>query len=820
MFKTARILILVVLCSVWLAAADSAKELFRKGVRAEARQDYEAAYNYYRAAYQLKPEDLRYRVPFERVRLMASSDLTHRGQKLRAEGKLQEALALFEKAASIDPSNDLAGQEIRRTQEMILQQSGQGQAPPKKEEDTLRKILEQAGPPVMLAPISQTPITALEFASEDVKVIYETLGKLAGINVLFDPDYTSRRIPLKLKNVTLQEALDILALESRTFWRTVTPNTIFVAADTQAKRRELEQNVIKTFYLGNVSSPTDLQDIVNAIRTVLEVQRIQQIPSQNAIVIKGTPDQLALAEKMVDDIDKAKPEVVVDMIVAQVRRDKTRNIGIIPPQTATVTLQPPNTAIPTATPGTTPTNSGLNFNNIQFLNSTSYALTIAPIQFQALLNDVDTKIMQSPRLRATNGEKAKLTIADKIPIATGSFGTPLGVGTAVGAVGVNTQFTYTDVGVIMEIQPTIHPDGQITLKTSVQVSNLNGSSTIGGITQPIISQRTEELIARLNDGEISMLGGILEQDYTQTIAGTPFLGEVPILRYFFSQTQKQVIHNEIVFLMIPHVVRKQELNPLNRKAFDVGTGAGIDLHIAARSPQNENVLAASSPPAQPNQAIPTPLAAAPAQPATPIPMAAPPPAAPGPSAAPVQTGGAPPAIAAPTPQSNATSSANPAPTNGAGSSPAAQANPATGNPASGQLSVRLDPGTVTQPQGTTFALNVVLSHGQDITTVPVQIAYDPNVMQFVDVSGGDFLTKDGQAVSLVHRDDAASGRLLISAQRAPGSGGVSGDGTVFSLTFRAKGKGNGVVSIIVPNARNSQNQTLTVQGSQAAVTVN
>jgi general secretion pathway protein D len=817
MRKTLKVLTLVMLCSALLCAAESAKELYNKGVRAEARQDYEAAFNYYRAAYQLKPEELRYRVPFERVRLLASADLVHRGQKLRAEGKLQEALTMFEKAASIDPSNDIAGQEIRRTQEMIQEQSGQGQAPPKKEEDTLRRILEQAKPPAMLAPISQTPITALEFASEDVKVIYETLGKLAGINVLFDPDYTSRRIPLKLKNVTLEEALDILALESRTFWRTVTPNTIFVAADTQAKRRELEQNVIKTFYLGNVSTPTDLQDIVNAIRTVLEVQRIQQIPSQNAIVIKGTPDQLALAEKMVDDIDKAKPEVVIDMIVAQVRRDKTRNIGIIPPQTATVTIQPPITpgSTTTTTSGgtTTTTSNGLNFNNIQFLNSTSFALTIAPIQLQALLNDVDTKIMQSPRLRATNGEKAKLTIADKIPIATGSFGTPLGVGTAVGAVGVNTQFTYTDVGVIMEITPTIHPDGQVTLKTSVQVSNLNGSSTIGGITQPIISQRTEELVSRLNDGEVSMLGGILEQDYTRTIAGTPFLGEIPILKYIFSQEQKEVVHNEIVFLMIPHIVRRQELDPLNRKAFDVGTGSGIDLHIAARPAHAENVSATVAAPAQGTPAMPAPAAVSPGATPAPAPGVAP---ATAPAVTPAQTGGAPPAG---NPQSSVTPRANPAAANPAGAFAAAQAPPA-GNPGSNQLSVRLDPGTVTQPQGSNFSLNVVLSHGQDITTVPVQIAYDPNVVQFVDVSGGDFLTKDGQAVSMVHRDDAASGKLQISAQRAPGSGGVSGDGTVFSLTFRAKGKGNGVISITVPSARNSQNQTLTVQGSQAAVSVN
>lgn len=787
MFKAARILAFVTLCAVLSAAAESAKDLYKKGVQAEARRDYEAAYMYYRQAYQLKPEELKYRVPYERLRFLAAADMVHRGQKLREEGKLQDALALFEKAASIDPSNDLAVQEIRRTQEMIQKQSGQATGPPKKvEEDALRKILEQAAPPVMLSPISGSPITALEM-TDDSKVLYETIGKLANINILFDPDYTSRRLTLKLKAVTLQEALDILALESRTFWRTVTPNTIFVAQDTQAKRRELEQNVIKTFYLGNVSTPTELQDIVNAIRTVLEVQRIQQIPSQNAIIIKGTPDQLALAEKMVDDIDKSKPEVVVDVIVAQVRRDKTRNIGIIPPQTATVNLQPPNIATPTASPSTTTTTNGLNFNNIQHLNSTSYALTIAPVTMQALLNDVDTKIMQTPRLRATNGEKAKLTIADKIPIATGSFGTPLGVGTAVGAVGVNTQFTYTDVGVIMEITPIIHPDGQVTLKTSLQVSNLNGSSTIGGITQPIISQRTEELTARLNDGEVSMLGGILEQDYTRTIAGTPFLGEIPILRYFFSQEQKEVVSNEIVFLLIPHIVRTQELDALNRKSFDVGTGASIDLRIAARpAPPANNPPAAASTPAQSAPAMPA--AAMPsAQPAVATPVSAPPSGSASPAGSP----------------SPGAASAPPGPTS-----------------ANGQVSVRLDPGTVSQPEGSTFALNVVLAHGQDISSFPAQIAYDPNVVEFMSVSGGDFLTKDGQAMSLVHRNDAASGKLMVSAQRPPGSVGVSGDGTVFSLMFRAKSKGAGLVSISVPAARNSQNQQLTVQGSQAAVTVN
>ncbi len=812
MRKVTATLTVFLICAAILSAAESAKSLFQKGVKAEARQDYEAAYEFYKAAYQQKPEELKYRVPYERTRMLASASMVKRGQKLRADGNLQDALTVFQKAAIIDPSNDLAVQEIRRTQQMIQKAAspGPGQAatgaPSYQEEDPLRKRLESASGPVALSQIPDVPLSALEM-TDDSKVLYETIGKLANVNVLFDPDYTSRRLPIKLKNVNLQEALDILALESRTFWRPVTPNTIFVAQDTQAKRRELEQNVVKTFYLGNVSGPTDLQDIVNAIRTVLEVQRIQQIPSQSAIVIKGTPDQLALASKMIDDIDKSKPEVIVDVVVAQVRRDKLRNLGITPPQKAEVALQGTNTTSSSSgSGGTTSTSStpNLNFNDLQHLNSTNYAVTIDSVKAVALFSDADSKILQSPRIRATDNEKATLTIADKIPIATGSFGTPLGVGTAVGAVGVNTQFNYTDVGVKMEITPRVHPDGQVTLKTSMEISNLNGSQTIGGITQPIISTRKVEHTVRLADGETNLLGGILEVQDTKTTSGAPLLGEIPVLKYLFTSTSKEHVTNELVFLLIPHIVRGQELSDLNRRAFDVGTGgSGIDLRMAAK-PALQNVSAPAAAAAAPQQQP----AAAPVTPSR-QPAATPSTTAQNPAANPPITQ-TPPAQQPSAPAQQPAPQQTTAPSQPAGSA----------NLKPGQVGLTLIPPTVSPQQGSTFSLAVSLSHGQDIAAVPIQITYDPKLVQFNSVSNGDFLARDGQQVILVHRDDPASGKLQITAQRPPGTAGVSGDGVVFNLVFTAKAKGTSTISIAVPGARNSQNQPLDALGSQAAVTVN
>ena len=313
MKRLTRVLALLLIFGTLPAVAtDKAKALYKQGLDAEIRQDYETAYNYYHQAYELKPDDIAYRASFERMRFLASASHVHHGQLLEKGGKLQEALTEFEQAIAIDPSSFIAQQEANKVRR-AMKEADQPSQPNASEtaQSALHKRMEEAGGPVELAPIANTPITLK--LSEDTKTIYETIGKLAGINVLFDPDYTSRRIRVELNGVTLQEALEITALESKTFWRPVTPNTIFVAADTPAKRKEIEQSVIRTFYLINLSQPNELQDLVNILRTLLDTQRLQQFPSQQAIVVRGTPDQIALAEKLIDDLDKSRPEVVVDV---------------------------------------------------------------------------------------------------------------------------------------------------------------------------------------------------------------------------------------------------------------------------------------------------------------------------------------------------------------------------------------------------------------------------------------------------------------------------------------------------------------------------
>ena len=759
--KRPALLLLLVAAVTLPAIADKAKDLFNQGQDAEARQQYETAYGFFKQAYDLKPKDLRYRASFERIRFEAAASMVHTGQKLRDDGKLDEAVAEFQKALAIDPSLFIAKQELIRTQKMI---NDLHNPPPQAvgiPPGLARRVHEAAGP-VELTPISNVPVTLKMLATKS-DVVYRTVGQLAGINVLFDPDYTPRAINVDLNGVSLEDALEITALESKTFWRPVTTNTIFVAQDNPAKRKELEQSVLKTFYLTNLSAPTELQDVVNAIRAVLDVQRVQQLLSQNALVVRGTPDQIALAEKLVEDLDKARPEVIVDIAIMQVSKDKSRTLGLLPPTSATVTLQSNINNTTTTTTGTTTSGTGatvtqgtgqngINLNTLGNLNATNFQVVIPSANLSAVMNDSDTKLIQNPQIRALDGQKASLKIGDKVPVATGSFQPGIG-GVGINPL-VNTQFQYLDVGVNIDITPHVHSNGEVTLKISMDVSAVTGQSNIGGISQPIIGQRKIEHEIRLKDGEANLLGGIMEDHQTKSLAGIPGLAQIPILRYLFGQVNQDHSENEIVFAIVPHIIRSTDVNELNQRPIDIGTSTTISLRHSAKQQAAPAPAQSDKPATQPS--------------ITPAPATQP---------------------------------------------------PASNSGTGGTASFLFDPPTIQATKGNTFVVNLLLSGAQNVYSVPVQLNYDPKMLQLVNVSNGGFLSQDGQAVALVHREDETVGQSQITATRPPGAGGVSGQGAVVSITFQAKADGQTPLTITRGGARDPGLQAITVNGAQASVTI-
>jgi general secretion pathway protein D len=803
--------------------AESANTDFKQGQAAETREDYDTAFDDFQKAFNKDPRDSRFKIALARVRVTASSIHVSKGRKLEQAGDTQAALGEFLHAAEIDPSNEAAQQEIAR----LRQKQGESAPVPEvglPEPPAEAEQLQTIESPPELKPVSNEPLSL--HMAEDSKVVYQTVGKAAGVNVMFDPDYHGTRIDVDLNNVSLLDALRIVSVMSNTFWRPVTSNTIFVAQNTPSKRRDLDEQAVQTFYLTNAWQQNDLNDVATAIRNLMPTTKVFPVQSQNAIVMRGTTDELLLAQQLIDDLDKPRGEVVVDIAVLEVSKNWEKTLGMQWPSSFGVTLQPncaatnscgsSTTSTTTGTTGSTTSTVSPTLYSLAHLNSTDFAVTVGSATLNLLLTDNNTKVLQSPRMRAMDAQKATMKIGSKIPIATGSYQT--GAATALVSSLVNTQFQYTDVGVNIEMTPTIHYDHDVTLKINITVSAESGQVTISGVTEPIISQRVIDQTIRLREGEPSILGGIQNKQEAVNWTGIPGLSAIPILKYIFGSRDHTIQDDDIVFVVVPHIVRSQELDQANLRVIDTGLGqASITLRhgdndngaaapavvpaahtMPARSPAVGSIPAQSAIEAAPqmlaqmrsdmgSNGSPTATAqAAVPQPTLPVTQSPPsqPPGVPSPQAPAAAT---PPPAAAPPP-------------------PVASASLALNVPATPMAA------------GTTFQVPVVLNGGTDVTSIALQLHYDTANLQLSGVAAGDILSRDGQPTGLSHVEEPP-GTLVVSISRPPGTHGVTGTGVVCVLTFQAKTPGQSGLGITRASVVNAAQQQISVQTGQATIVV-
>ena len=780
--------------------AQSANSLYKSGQAAESRQDYDAAVDFYQKANTKNPRDITYRGALLRVRTTASTMHVTNGRKLLLAGNEQGALAEFLHAAAVDPGNEAAQQEIAKIQSRSNPTAPQPEAALPEAEGEQREI-ENMGAPISLKPVSNEPLTL--HMTEDAKVVYEAVGKAAGINVLFDPDYNSKRIQVDLNNVSLMDALRIVGTMSSTFWRPITENAIFVAQNTRIKRTELDSQAVQTFYLSNAWQQNDLNDVQTALRNVITNAKFFGVASQNAIVMRGTPDEILLAQKIINDLDKARAEVVVDIAVMEVSKNWERNLGIAWPGSFGVQLQPPCSSSSSSNcssssgsgsgtgTGSTSTTVSPTLYDLAHLKASNFAVTVGSATLNLLLTNSNTRVLQSPRIRATDDQKVSMKIGSRIPVATGSYQT--GAATAVVSSLVNTQFQYQDVGVQIEMTPTVHFDHDVTLKIKIEVTSHSGDQTISGVTEPIISQRVIDQVIRLREGEASLLGGIQTNQDTQNSTGIPGLGALPILKYIFGNKDHLTQDDDIVFAVVPHIVRAQDLNQANLRPVDTGSGQSIDLRL----PDGMTPSAVSNPlPAVRPASLPAQVGTvrgASADTAAPALMAQ--------MNAAAQNAVTPPPVppVAPQPQPPAITQ------------PPAQ--PETAPP-----SFAFSAPTGTLANGSSFQVPILLNSATDISSVPLQIQYDPAKLVLVNVAAGDLLNRDGQAVALIHRDDGP-GNLTIVASRPPGTVGISGSGSVCVLMFQAKGAGATSLNMTRAGAVDSKQRPMTMQPAQASIVV-
>lgn len=811
-----------------LASNRKGDKLLNDARQEEARGNLDHALQLAAQALEQDPSDPGYQLEVRRVRFEAGEMHVKNGQKLRNEGKLSEALAEFEKAYATDPSSDIAMQEIKRTREMIRRNSNPdnpGAALPgaqPEDEKTLtpselahkrsQERTDSLLPVPELRPLN-TDLIDLKMTNQKPRVLFETVGKLAGINVLFDPEYdqqqTIRAQSIDLSRTTLEQALDQLAIISKSFWKPLSPNTIFVTVDNPTKRREYAEQVVKVFYLSNVTAPQEMQEMLTVLRTVVDVQKVFSFTSQNALVVRCEADTMALVEKLISDLDKARPEVVIDVMVMEVNTSHIRNItaafastglttsaifaprpGITTPgiqsattttagSTTTTTGTTATTTTPTTTTGTTtaagtPSSTNIPLNEVSHISSADFSLTNLPgAALEAVLNDSSTRVLQAPQIRAVDNQKATLKIGEKVPTASGSF-QPGVAGVGVSPL-VNTQFTYLDVGVNMEVLPRVHENNEISMHIDLDISQVDNYQNLGGISEPEIGQNKETADVRLRDGEINLIGGIIQRTDSKSKTGVPGLASIPILGHLFSGDNLDQERNELVIALIPHIVRGPDITESNLKA--VAAGNATQIKVGHAPPKLPDTKALSS------NIVPAPVGAGPPSTA-PVPGAAP--AALPPATAPPATAPAIPGVTAPRP-------AAAAPPVTAPPGPAA----VPGAPAAGPVRISFLPATAETQLNSTITVTLVGDNINNMAAAAAQLRYDPRILRINNIVAGDLMQRGLAANARTEPSKNIlndTGQADMSVSRGTG-GAVSGMGGLFTVVFQAVGRGNTAVSV-------------------------
>ena len=800
---------------------------------AELRKEWDKALTLAEGALSEDPADIAYQLATTRLRFYASQYHIDQGKKLRNDGKLDEALAEFQKAYGINPASSMAEEEISRTKGMIEREKSKPAGEQKPEERTMtpaqmegrRKEKKFASMQQLpeLRPLNPVPIN-LKMNNQQPKVLFETVGKLAGINVLFDPEYTTtgvspKPLSIELNNATLDEALDYLSLVTKSFWKPLSSNAIFVTQDNPTKRRDFEDWVVKVFYLTNVLTAQELQEIVTAIRSVVEIQKIFTYQAQNAIIVRGEADKVSLAEKLVADLDKPKSEVVIDVIVLQVNRSLSRDlaaavapnginspISFTPRSSIAVTSTPPATGS-TATASTSTT---IPLSKIGRISTRDFSLTLPGGLLNALLNDTNSKVLQSPQVRAVDGFKVQLNIGDKVPYATGSFQPGIG-GVGINPL-VNTQFTFLDVGVNVLITPKILGPDEVHLHVEIDISNVREFLDLGGVKEPDVAQTKITNDVRLKQGEVNLMGGLMQIQETKGVTGVPGLGNIPIIRRLFTSETTKKDSQELVIALIPHIVRTPEISDVNLRTISAGNQTTVKLNYAPQKPAE-------------------------AQPATPVPQPGPPPQAEllapetvpnTPAAQPVPN--APPQTLPLIPGVNAPPVRLPITVPGQPGSPPATAPPATAPPATappappaqapaGNARVTFVPSQTNAQINDTVTVSLMVENAADLAATPMQIRFDPKVLRLNDVVRGNLLTSDGQQVAFSKNILNDTGEASVNITRFPSTGGVSGSGSIVTLVFQAIGRGDTVVTAPQLTLRNSQSQPILTATPQLTVNV-
>jgi general secretion pathway protein D len=760
---------------------------YRKGQGEARRGNWDLAVARFSRALQKDPDNIGFKIALENARIQASRQHYDVARRHLLAEELTKAAEELQIAANYDPGNKSASDDLAIVQDRIRLRDLERRR--MSEYDTVKARAQASpGPLPVLSPQSNAPIS-IKFENTSLQKILETMGRLAGVNVLFDSTFRDKTVSVDLRNETFQNALDRLTFINRLFYKILDPSTIIVVDESAAKRRTYDERVLRTFYLENAET----KDVETLIKTGIGSQTLTVVSNAplGAITVFGTPDEIAVAERLVGLHDKARGEVMVELEILEVNRNRIKQYGIeLSNYSASATFAP------TGTPGEDGGNvTNLRAQVLSSLNVSDFVLSIPrSVLVRFLQNEDTTRILANPRLRAAEGKKTSLRIGTEVPIPVTTFtATQAGTSTFAPA----TSFNYKNVGINLEITPRVNPNGDITLEMDAEFSSIGADRNVGTganpLNVPTFLTRKVTGTLRLHDGETTLLGGLLQGVDTDTFAGILGVQSIPILNKIFTSREKARDDQEIMMSITPHLVRAPKVTAADLQSVLIGTreltrmGGGARPQLGVPEDQLAPPLGLTPSPAAPAAPAPTPPLGGPAPGSLspPVPPPGAPPIIPPASGVGPPAGVAPPVQPAPSP--------SPAPLAGVpeveppatiGGSPGAVApasgpSPQAGAPG-GVAAAVLSPAEIRIPVGGTGTVGLVVMGAQDLRGVDMTLTFDPAVLEAQDVAPGPLLTLDGSPVG-VNRG-MESGRVRAQFTRVSGS---AGSGVVATVTFRA-----------------------------------
>ena len=783
------------------ASSCASSRAFHDGEREEQHKHWDLAVLYYERALAIDPKDSTARISLQRARFQAAQAHFERGRLHRSAGQLDLAVAELEVSLSLDPTNDSAEQELRRAKAEVETRAREnaGGTPVEKAKARTRGM---RGAPPMLNPASTKPIDVAFAPDTTIKKIYAALGAAAGINIIYDPQLKDDKFTLDLRGMTFQKALETAMRQAGHFYKVIDEKTILIAQDTQQNRKEYEDLVIRTFFLSN----GDVKDVSAMVRSILDLRRVGTIPALNAIIIRDTADKVAVAERLIEVNDKAKAEVVVDVELLQVNTDKLLTLGTsIGATSVTATVTPGAGSNSAATAATS-----LPWNAIKALGINDFMFTIPNVTFNFLKQNTDAELLAKPQLRIAEGEKAQLVIGDRYPIPVTTINTQQAIG-STGIVPI-TSFQYQDIGIKIDMEPRVHHNKEVSLKLTIEVSQLSGKVTASdGTSQPIIGTRTITSSIRLKDGETNFLAGLIRKDSTRTKSTIPFLGDLPLIGALFTNNDTEDKRTDLYLTLTPHIIRSPQITEEDLIPIWVGTEnnvsfSGLNTRLespnATGSPFDAAPAGGTRPPVRPVVAppVPIPTGGMPNDPFRRTPT--PPPSTPSTSNE----------TAAPTPQALAVSASAVTESTAKGS-----AGPGITASAAGPV-LHLAATSAEVAPGEVSVVNVTADSGLEaLGALEFTVEWDPAVAEMTGVAPGPWRNAEG-AEGIRFDADRVAGRARLHFVRVTGSAGLPA-GVLAKLAMRGLAPGTTLVRVTAGSASTPGGATPAPRVEAASLTV-